>query len=85
MTIAMGEYHMWIEDHIENYLMQQVLNNEAFLDFAKKSGLPIVTFESLLKNAMKLSADYIKQQSNNCLRKVAEPLSDDINAILEKQ
>lgn len=85
MTIAMGEYHMWIEDHLENYLMQQVLNNQSFLEFAKKSGLPIVTFESLLKDSMKLSADYIKQQSNNCLRRVAEPLSDDINAILEKQ
>lgn len=85
MTVAMGEYHMWIEDHLENYLMQQVLNNETFLEFAKKSGLPIISFETILKDRMKESANYIKLQSNICLRRVSEPLSEDINALLEKQ
>ena len=85
MTIAMGEYHMWIQDHLENYLIQQVVTNPAFLEFAKKSGLSITAFEGHLKDTMKISADYIKFQSKDCLRKVSEPLASDINEVLEKQ
>ena len=85
MTIAMGEYHMWVQDHMENYLIQQVMNNPNFLEFAKKSGLSITAFEGHLKDAMKISADYIKFQSKECLRKVSEPLAQDINEVLEKQ
>jgi hypothetical protein len=85
MTIAMGEYHMWVEDHIEAYLTKQVLNNSEFLEFAKKSGLSITAFENHLKDTMKSSAEYIKFQSKECLRKVSEPLAQDINEVLEKQ
>ena len=85
LTMAVGEYHMWVKDHLENYLTQQVMNNDAFLKFAKENGLPIIAFESHLRDAMIAASGYIKIQSDICLRKVSEPLADDINAILEKQ
>lgn len=85
MTIAMGEYHMWIEDNLQNYLVQQITLNKEFLEFAKKTGLPVKTFEELLADRMKEAAIYIKAQSESCLRKVSEPLAEDINAILENQ
>jgi hypothetical protein len=85
MTVAMGEYHMWVKDHLYAYLTHQVLNNEEFINFAKKNGIPLIKFEEVLEQVMKDSANYIKIQSDICLRKVSEPLAEDINAILEKQ
>jgi predicted Holliday junction resolvase-like endonuclease len=85
MTIAMGEYHMWIKDHLENYLVQQVMNSEEFITFAKNSGVSVTKLEEILRDKMKVSSAYIKKQSEVCLAKVSEPLADDINAALENQ
>lgn len=85
MTIAMGEYHMWIKDHLENYLVQQVMSSEEFLNFAKTSGLSITKLEEILRAKMIVSANYIKKQSEVCLAKVSEPLAEDINKVLENQ
>lgn len=85
MTIAMGEYHMWIKDHLENYLVQQVMSSEEFLNFAKTSGLSVTKFEEILREKMSVSANYIKKQSETCLTRVSEPLAEDISKVLENQ
>lgn len=83
--IAFVNYFDWLEKNYAPGVIAAVLGDADYVQYMKKNGLPEKVFSGIVENALLKSNADLMGKTNEVLHAIKQPLSAEINALLENE
>lgn len=83
--IAFVNYFDWLEKNYAPGVIAAVLGDHDYVQYMKKVGLPEKVFSDIVENALQKSNADLIGKTNEVMHAIKQPLSDEINALLENE
>jgi len=81
--IAFVNYFDWLTKNYAPGVIATVLGDKDYIQYMKKNGLPEAVFSGIVENALQKSNAELMTKTNEVMEAIKQPLSAEINALLE--